>query len=192
MELFEAFGSAPVPARSLLDFTPLSTPQKKHVSHIYAALAANVLITALGVYVQLYLFSLPSFLCMLLSFGCVLGLTFSSQKAHAESKMLTKERALYFGGFGLLNGMMIADYLYVIHRYVGSQVVPTAFFASCAIFFCLSASALLAKQRSYLYLGTFLGSALSYFALASLANIFLRVKVLNDVLLWGGLFMYLG
>ncbi|KAL8454878.1 hypothetical protein Emag_001244 [Eimeria magna] len=87
MELFEAFGSAPVPARSLLDFTPLSAPQKKHVSHIYAALAANVLITALGVYVQLNLFSLPSFLCMLLSFGCVLGLTFSSQKAHAESKV---------------------------------------------------------------------------------------------------------
>ncbi|KAL8427307.1 hypothetical protein Efla_005283 [Eimeria flavescens] len=192
MELLEALGPAPVPARSLLDFTPLSAPQKKHVSRIYAALATNVLITALGVYVQLNLISLPSFLSMILSFGCVLGLTFSSQKAHAESKMLTKERALYFGGFGLLNGMLMADYLFVVHRYVGPQVVPTAFFASCAIFFCLSASALLAKQRSYLYLGSFLCSILSYFAIASLANLFLRIKLLNDIMLWGGLLMYLG
>lgn len=62
-------------------------------------------------------------------------------------QMLTKERALYFGGFGLLNGMLIANHLHAVHRYVGTQVVPTAFVASCAIFCCLSASALVAKQR---------------------------------------------
>lgn len=186
------FGSSAVPARSLLSFTPLTAPQKKHVSHIYAALATNVLLTALGVYVQLYWISLPSALSLILSLGCVLGLNFSSRKAHAESKMLTKERALYFGGFGALNGMLIANYLHAVHFYVGPQVVPTAFLASVAIFCCLSAGALIAKQRSYLYLGSILGAAMTYFALASLFNIFFRVKLLNDVLLWGGLFMYLG
>lgn len=185
-------GQSAVPARSLLDFTPLSAPQKKHVSHIYAALATNVLITGLGVYIQLNLLSLPAFLCLILSIGCVLGLSFSSQKAHAESRMLTKERSLYFGGFGLLNGMLIANYLHAVHRYLGPQVIPTAFFASVAIFMCLSASALLAKQRSYLYLGSILGAFMSYFALASLLNIFLRIRLLSDVLLWGGLLMYLG
>lgn len=190
--MFEVFGPSAVPGRSLLDFTPLSAPQKKHVSHIYAALVTNVLLTGLGVYVQLNFISLPSALALILSFGCVLGLTFSSQKAHAESKMLTKERGLYFGGFGVLNGMLIANYLNVVHRHVGPQVIPTAFFASCAIFLCLSASALIAKQRSYLYLGSILGSVLGYFTLASLVNIFFRVKLLNDIMLWGGLFMYLG
>lgn len=186
------FGTSSVPTRSLLDFTPLSAPQKRHVSHIYSALVTNVLITAIGVYIQLNVMSLPSFLCLMLSLGCMMGLSFSSQKAHAESKMLTKERALYFGGFGLLNGMLMANYLHVVHRYVGTQVVPTAFFASCAVFCCLSASALIAKQRSYLYLGSILGAVMSYFALASFLNIFLRFKLLNDVMLWGGLFMYLG
>lgn len=192
MDMFDMLGPAAVPARSLLDFTALTAPQKKHVSHIYAALVTNVLITGLGVYAQLHWINIPSALSLILSLGCVLGLTFSSQKAHAESKMLTKERGLYFCGFGFLNGMLIADYLHVVHRYVGPQVIPTAFLASCAIFFCLSASALVAKQRSYLYLGSILGAVLSYFTLASLVNIFLRIKLLNDIMLWAGLFMYLG
>ena len=62
-------------------------------------------------------------------------------------QMLTKERALCYGGFGVLNGMLIANYLHAIHFYVGPQVIPTAFFASVAVFFCFSAAALVAKQR---------------------------------------------
>ena len=46
--------------------------------------------------------------------------------------------------------------------------------------------------RSYLYLGSLLGAALTYLSIASLVNIFLRAQLLNDILLWGGLFMYLG
>lgn len=87
MDVFGTLGSAAVPARSLLDFTPLSAPQKKHISNIYAAMVMNVLITAIGVYVQLNLLSLPSFLCLMLSVGCMLGVSLSSQKAHAESKV---------------------------------------------------------------------------------------------------------
>lgn len=48
---------------------------------------------AIGVYAQLRWASLPTFLSLLLSIGCVFGLTSSSQKAHAESQMLTKERS---------------------------------------------------------------------------------------------------
>ncbi|CDJ61434.1 hypothetical protein, conserved [Eimeria maxima] len=192
MEAFNFTGASAVPARSLLDFTPLSAPQKRHVSRIYAALTVNVLLTAVGVYGQLKWISLPPFLSLMLSIGCVMGLTYSSQKAHAESQMLTKERAVYFGGFGVLNGMLAANYLHAVHFYVGPQVIPAAFFASVAIFFCFSAAALVAKQRSYLYLGSILGAALTYLSLASLVNIFLRAQLVNNVILWGGLFMYLG
>ncbi|CDJ37938.1 hypothetical protein, conserved, partial [Eimeria tenella] len=157
MEAFGVLGAAAVPARSLLDFSPLSNLQKKHLAKIYAALTSNVLATALGVYVHLNCFALPNFLALLLSLACVLALSFSSQKAHAESKMLTGERALYFGGFGFLNGMLAGNYLAAVHFYVGPQVVPAAFLASVAIFCCLSAAALVAKQRSYLYLGSILG-----------------------------------
>lgn len=192
--MFNAFSGAgvSVPRRSFLDFTPLSAPQKKHVSRIYAALATNILITGAGVYVQLNLFRLSSFFSLILSLGCVMGLSFSSQKAVSEAKVLTPERGLYFGGFGLLNGMLMANYLNSVHKFVGPQVVPTAFFLSLAIFCCLSVSALLAKQRSYLYLGSLLGTALSYFSLAALLQLFFKIKLLSDVLLWGGLFMYLG
>lgn len=135
---------------------------------------------------------------------------------------LTQSRGAMFGAFGLLNGMLVADYLHYVHMYVGSQVIPTAFFASVSIFACFSVSALVAKQRyedspqrstveqcgptnkmqgcswlvmafrSYLYLGSFLGSALFYLSIASLVNIFLRAQLLFDFVLWGGLFMSLG
>lgn len=88
MDMFDMFEASAVPARSLLSFTPLTGPQKKHISRIYAALATNVLLTALGVYVQLYWIYLPPALSLILSLGCVLGLSFSSQKAHAESKVM--------------------------------------------------------------------------------------------------------
>lgn len=87
MEAFNFTGASAVPARSLLDFTPLSAPQKRHVSRIYAALTVNVLLTAVGVYGQLKWISLPPFLSLMLSIGCVMGLTYSSQKAHAESQV---------------------------------------------------------------------------------------------------------
>lgn len=57
---------------------------------------------------------------------------------------------------------------------------------------CLQNPVLYAVFRSYLYLGSILGAVLSYFTLASFLSIFLRFKLLNDALLWGGLFMYLG
>ncbi|OEH78411.1 bax inhibitor 1 [Cyclospora cayetanensis] len=192
MEMFNFSGASAVPSRSLLDFTPLSAPQKRHITKIYAALTVNVLLTALGVYVHLNWLRVPTVLPLILSVGCVLGLNFSSQKAHAESKMLTRDRALMFGGFGFLNGMLIANYLHAVHFYVGPRVVPAAFFASVAVFSCLSAAALLAKQRSYLYLGAILSSVLGYFMLASFVNIFWKTQLLTDILLWGGLFMYLG
>ncbi|CDJ31219.1 uncharacterized protein EMH_0064990 [Eimeria mitis] len=106
--------------------------------------------------------------------------------------MLTKERGVYFGGFGVLNGMLVANYLHAVHFYVGPQVLPAAFFASVAVFVCFSAAALVAKQRSYLYLGSILGAALTYLSLASLINFIFRFQLLSDILLWGGLFMYLG
>ena len=93
MEAFNFTGFSAVPARSLLDFTPLSAPQKRHVSKIYAALTVNVLLTAVGVYAQLRWVSLPTFLSLLLSIGCVFGLTSSSQKAHAESQVRTYKAA---------------------------------------------------------------------------------------------------
>lgn len=64
--------------KSLLDFSPLTQPQKKHVARVYAALLVNVLMTGVGVYTQLYLVHLPSFLALLLSMSCVVGLSASS------------------------------------------------------------------------------------------------------------------
>lgn len=65
-------------SKSLLDFSPLSQPQKRHVARVYAALLVNVLMTGVGVYAQLYLLRLPSFLALLLSMACVVGLSSSS------------------------------------------------------------------------------------------------------------------
>ncbi len=59
-------------------------------------------------------------------------------------------------------------------------------------FACFAGAGLVAKQRSYLYLGSILSSGLSFLLLASLANIFFRSELLFDVGLYIGLAIMCG
>jgi Bax inhibitor 1 len=47
-------------------------------------------------------------------------------------------------------------------------------------------------SRKYLYLGSILTSALSYLSLVSIFNLFFASPLAQDVVLYAGLFVYLG
>eukprot|EP00168_Porphyra_purpurea_P002267 TRINITY_DN1261_c0_g1_i13.p3 TRINITY_DN1261_c0_g1~~TRINITY_DN1261_c0_g1_i13.p3 ORF type:complete len:120 (-),score=56.59 TRINITY_DN1261_c0_g1_i13:149-508(-) len=60
------------------------------------------------------------------------------------------------------------------------------------MFGALSASAVLARRRSYLFLGGGLGAALSALVVVSLASAWLRSSAAFGVELWGGLLVFCG
>lgn len=175
---------------SLLDFTPLSAPKKAHLTKVYAMLFSGVIGSAIGVYIQLYLLRLPPILLLLAKIGCLLGIVMTRNKARAEGKVLTRSRLGCYAGFSIALGMNMAEYLAYVHYGISGAIIPTAFLGSVAIFGCFSAGALLAKERSYLFLGGILGTVLTYMTLLSLANIFFRSIFLDDVMLYAGIALY--
>merc|ERR1712000_458848 len=60
------------------------------------------------------------------------------------------------------------------------------------VFACFSASAIMAKRRSYLFLGGILSSAISLMFLLSFANIFFQSSNLYALQLYGGLMVFSG
>merc|ERR1712070_813766 len=87
--------------------------------------------------------------------------------------------------------MSIGHFMFEIVR-IHPHILPTAFAATLAVFVCFSGVAIFAKQRSYLYLGSMLGSALMYMSLLSLFNMFFGFQMAFDIILYGTLAVFLG
>merc|ERR1711973_200165 len=118
--------------------------------------------------------------------GFILALGFTSNEPKNQLKRLG-----YLTGFGACSGLSLGPLLdHVIA--VNPQIISTAFFASALIFVCFSLTALWAEERSYLYLGGSLMSALSIMSMMALMNIFFRSNMLFQVHLYGGLLVFCG
>ena len=75
---------------------------------------------------------------------------------------------------------------------IDPALIVTAFLGTVAVFACFAGAAVVAKRRSYLYLGGMLGSAVSLLMVLSLANLFLRSASIHLVQLYGGLLVFSG
>jgi Bax inhibitor 1 len=93
--------------------------------------------------------------------------------------------------FGLLQGMSLGELVAVLLE-VDPHMLLVATIGTTVIFMCFSGAAMLAKRRSYLYLGATLSSAMSIMTLASVANIFFKSSLLMDFHLYAGLVMFCG
>lgn len=76
--------------------------------------------------------------------------------------------------------------------FIDPAIIVTAFMGTVAVFGCFSLAALVAKRRSYLYLGGLLGSALTIAFWLSIANLFFRSVAIMNLQLYGGLLMFVG
>jgi FtsH-binding integral membrane protein len=68
----------------------------------------------------------------------------------------------------------------------------TAFLGATCVFICFTVSAVLAPRRSYLFLGGYLSSVISFMFLTSFVNLFVRSTVVPDINLYLGLFVFCG
>jgi FtsH-binding integral membrane protein len=94
-------------------------------------------------------------------------------------------------GFGFFQGCCLGP-LIDLAIYVDPAILGTAMVGTITVFVCFSLSALIAKRRSYLYLGAMLGSAISFMFYASLANIFFRSNMIQNMQIYGGLMVFCG
>jgi len=174
---------------NLLSFAPITAAQQKHLTRVYASLLGGVAVTGAGVWFFLNVFALPPLLSFIASITCSIMLA-GSQTGYLN-KETERKKLLLFAGLSFSMGNLLGPYIGYVSA-LNAGILPTAFFGTLATFGCFSIAALFAKKRSFLYLGSLLASAVVYMALIDFFNFFFRSKLVHDVSLYTGLFVYLG
>lgn len=160
---------------------------QEHLFQVYLSLLLCVVAASCGAATSMYLQldSNMSMLGVLGGMGMLMWINFDAKKEEVQRRMKL------LCGFGFFQGMSVAP-LIQLAAYVDPSLIVTAFLGTVAIFGCFTASAMIAKRRSYLYLGGILGSAVSLMFVLSLANIFFRSVNIYLVELYGGLLIFSG
>uniref|UniRef100_U5EYS3 Putative bax-mediated apoptosis inhibitor tegt/bi-1 n=1 Tax=Corethrella appendiculata TaxID=1370023 RepID=U5EYS3_9DIPT len=152
-----------------------------HLSKVYACLTATTFAATLGSLIHLRGIWEAGFLSAIISLVLVLALTFTPDNG--------KNFPMRFGmlmGFGAFTGHSLGLLLEQV-IFINPQILVTALIGTTAIFVCFSASALLAKRGSFLFLGGFLFSILSTMAIISLGNLLFRSYIVHEINLYVGL-----
>lgn len=180
-------GRRPISIKALFDFSKLDVGTKKHLKNVYASLTIATLAAAGGAAVHLFTNILKGgLLASIVGIGFILALGMTSNEPKNQVKRLG-----YLVGFSGCTGLSLGPLLEHVIA-VDPQIISTAFFASALIFVCFSLTALWADDRSYLYLGGTLMSALSIMSFMMLMNIFFRSTMMFQLHLYGGLLVFCG
>eukprot|EP01053_Blabericola_migrator_P001262 Blabericola_migrator_1__1261@NODE_1326_length_4795_cov_131_834179_g891_i0_p2_GENE_NODE_1326_length_4795_cov_131_834179_g891_i0NODE_1326_length_4795_cov_131_834179_g891_i0_p2_ORF_typecomplete_len262_score32_49Bax1I/PF01027_20/2_8e24SLATT_3/PF18184_1/0_42SLATT_3/PF18184_1/1_4e03MIT/PF04212_18/0_29BT1/PF03092_16/99BT1/PF03092_16/0_25Mannosyl_trans2/PF04188_13/2_4Phage_holin_8/PF16931_5/1_3e03Phage_holin_8/PF16931_5/1_8_NODE_1326_length_4795_cov_131_834179_g891_i036634448 len=181
----------------LLEFSDFSSDEQKHLLQVYSLLLGGILVTALGSFtgVQLTPYVNPH-LINIMGFLGALGALFYIRYRHAVDppyigKGASREEVAAFGGFSFSTGVSMV-HLISAALVIQPALIFTALLGAGAIFAALSLSALLARRRSYFFLGSTLGTMLVYLFFARLAALWIPSQLLFNVLTWSGLLMGLG
>ncbi|CAL5228639.1 g11806 [Coccomyxa viridis] len=174
-------------SNSLLKFTPLSVPVQKHLEKVYATLAAALVVAALGAYVQILTGLSAGLVGVIGGVICMTALSVVQPTAYNISK-----RYGLLAGAAFCNGFVVGP---LVDMALGLHpaMVLTAFLATASIFACFSGAAMMAKRRSWLYLGGTLSSAISVMMVMRLGTWFFGGRALVfQAELYVGLLVFVG
>ncbi|KJP88456.1 hypothetical protein AK88_01908 [Plasmodium fragile] len=137
---------------NILNFSPLTNEERKHLIKIYGLLAVGTMITALSCYVDIYFLKIPRFIASMISLFCSFALAGSCSYSHYGNVLpaASKKRLLYFAGISSSIGILMSDYIAYVN-YLNPSILPLAFFGSLSIFSCFSLSAIFSKNRFVLF-----------------------------------------
>jgi len=167
----------------------------KHLVRVYSSLALTTLCAVLGAFVYQY-FPIHPIISIVVACACIIAITWGPEITEKDFLAIEKQsdRLRNFAlllVFGFFEGASLGGLIkYTLE--LDPSIVLVAFVGTLLVFGCLTASALLAKRKSYLFLGGFLASALSNLLFLGLLNIFLQIEFLQLVSLYGGLVMFCG
>lgn len=108
-----------------------------------------------------------------------------------QDKENVQKRMGQLCGFGVLQGLAIGPLIHLAVM-VDYTIVITALLCTMTIFISFSLAALVAKRRSYLYLGGFLGAAMMMMFMMSLIGMFVPSMRFYALHLYGGLMIFSG
>lgn len=168
---------------ALLKANDISAPVQRHLAKVYALLAYGTVVCAAGAATGIWAGHPLGVGAVLLTIGSLLWLSFAREKQG--------QRAVAFSSLSFFQGMGISA-LVDMALQMDQGIVLTAVLCTSVMFLSFSGFALLSKRRSLLYLGGLLATALNILFFTSLANMFLRTKLLLDLSLYGGLLMFAG
>jgi FtsH-binding integral membrane protein len=182
--LGSSFGPSKLRLDALFANSDLDDRVRQHLARVYSTLGMTLGAAAVGALIHMKL-NCGGLLSSLACVGLMIALAIDANKQD------TTRRLAIVALFGAFKGMSIGPLLaHTVH--VDPSIIVTAFLATTTIFACFTLSALMAKRRSYLYLGGVLSSALSALFLLSVLSMFIANPFVRSVQLWLGLFMFCG
>jgi len=151
---------------------------------VYLTLGMTVFTSALGCYAFIYTNYILNQMISLIAIIGLLGFISYSKN--------NSDRILALAALGFVQGLSLGPLVaYALH--VDPAIVLTAFLGTTVIFVSFTLAAFYANNnRSFLFLGGLLGSALGNLALLSLFNIFFRSVFLFNVQIYLGLLVFSG
>ncbi|XP_055708091.1 bax inhibitor 1 [Phlebotomus papatasi] len=159
----------------------IEAPVRTHLAKVYCCLSATTAVAAIGALVHIWGIWEAGILSALASLGLLLALHFTRDNG---KNMATRLGLLM--GFGFCTGHSMGPLLdHVIM--LNPQIIVTALVGTSVVFVSFTAAALLARRGQYLFLGGLLLSIMSYMALFSLVNLFLRSSLVYQSQLYIGL-----
>ncbi|KAJ9078537.1 hypothetical protein DSO57_1005683 [Entomophthora muscae] len=172
---------------SLKNLSDLSPRVQGHLVRVYSTLASMMGTSAAGSLLSIYgYFYMNPLFAALASFVCIIALVIL--KPSERNQQL---RFLLLFLFSLTNGISAAPLIaQTIMFYPG--VLPVALTSTSLSFLSFTLCALLSTRRSYIFLGGFLGTALTSLSVLGLSNIFLHNSGLDTLILYAGLLVFGG
>jgi len=180
----EFFDRAQPQMEKLFTMSHLKADTRQHLKKVYSALTLTLLAATAGAVLAK---TFPLLANPLLVFGLSIYLIFSL----AGRQGPPRERLMKLMAFGVTSGAGLRPLLDMAIR-VNPNIVPTACILTSSIFMCFSLVSLMAQNRSYLYLGALLSSALSAMFWVNVSNIFIGSAGLSNMTLYGGVVVMSG
>lgn len=139
---------------TLTNLSHLTKGAKNHLRNVYTCLTMSLVCAAAGAYINMQhsLIGANSIFSLIAMLGSIFYL-----HSVPHNRQNLNKRLGVLGGLSLLTGATMSPLLDLVIR-INPAIVVTAFAGTSGIFACFTVSALLAKRRTYLYLGGILSS----------------------------------
>jgi Bax inhibitor 1 len=170
--------------QTVLELGEIPEHAQSHLRLVYTALSATFLCAVLGATLGIAI--LPA-ISPILAFMASMAIIFA---IHCDSdKENVPKRMALLSAFGFLEGVVLAPLVNMAIE-VDPYIIITALICTCLIFGCFSLAALVAKRRSFLFLGGVLSSALTMLIVLSVMSVFVPALKLIWLQIYGGLVLF--
>lgn len=185
-----AFTSGPARQNSIIppglfNFDHIEPQVQSHLKNVYSTLSIGLMAAAGGAFLHTKTGAGEwHFLTAIASIGLMIWL---ASTRHAKENV--GKRVAIFVAFTGCSGVSLGPLLENVVR-IEPSIISTALAGTAVIFISFTLASLLSRDRTFLYMGGFLMSALFWLTLTGFLNIFFRSTLIFDVYIYGVLFVF--